>query len=64
MLDELPATVKRAIARYIPDLIYIHQLSYDQADFIMRELLSCMVGYPVRAIVTDHTKGRIKTFRI
>lgn len=56
ILDALPATVKSAMTKYIPDLIYRHQLSYDQASGIMHELLSCLNGYPVKAVVTDNTQ--------
>jgi hypothetical protein len=55
-LDNLPATVTDLMTRYIPDLIYLNQLSYDRADFIMRDLLRLLSGYDVKATVTDHTQ--------
>lgn len=57
-LDGLPATVTSAMTRDIPDLIYRNQLSYDQADFIMRNLLRILDGHPVKATVTDHTQRK------
>lgn len=62
ILDGLPAIVTSAMTRYIPDLIYRNQISYDQADFIMRELLRILNGYPVKATVTDHTKRKTQVY--
>lgn len=53
-LDELPATITEAVYRHVKD--YRGGLTYDRADFIMRNLLWLLSGYDVKATVTDHTQ--------
>ncbi|HEE9874044.1 TPA: hypothetical protein R8G32_002213 [Citrobacter braakii] len=55
-LDDLPATTAEALHRYVQD--YLNGLTRDNAEFIMRNLLRILDGYPVRATVTDHTRRK------
>lgn len=55
-LDDLPATTAEALHRYVQG--YRDGLTRDNAEFIMRNLLRILDGYPVRATVTDHTRRK------
>lgn len=64
ILDDLPLTVTSAMAQHIPDLIYRNELSYEQAEVIMHQLIRILEGYPVKSVVTDNTKcgTRVSSF--
>ena len=59
-LDELPAAITEAIYKHVKD--YRGGLTYDRADFIMRDLLWLLSGYDIKAIVTDHTQRETQVY--
>ncbi|MDS7719150.1 hypothetical protein N7605_04785 [Pantoea ananatis] len=59
-LDELPAAITEAVYRHVKD--YWGGLSYNRADFIMRNLLWLLSGYDVKATVTDHTQRETRVY--
>ena len=59
-LDELPAAITEAVYKHVKD--YRGGLTYDRADFIMRNLLWLLGGYDVKAIVTDHTQHETQVY--
>ena len=59
-LDELPAAITEAVYKHVKD--YRGGLTYDRADFIMRDLLWLLSGYDVKAIVTDHTQRETQVY--
>ncbi len=59
-LDELPAAITEAVYKHVKD--YRDGLTYDRADFIMRNLLKLLEGYDVKATVTDHTQRETQVY--
>ncbi|AIX72566.1 hypothetical protein ACWJ7D_000127 [Cronobacter sakazakii] len=59
-LDELPVATIKALHRHVQG--YRGGLTYDRADFIMRNLLWLLGGYDVKAIVTDHTQRETQVY--
>ncbi|CNI30124.1 hypothetical protein ACY3SZ_001544 [Yersinia enterocolitica] len=59
-LDELPAAITEAACKHVQ--VYRGSLTYDRADFIMRDLLRLLDGYDVKAIVIDHTQSKTQVY--
>ncbi|EPV7105031.1 hypothetical protein [Escherichia coli] len=59
-LDELPAATAEVLHKHVQG--YRDDLTYDRADFIMRNLLRILDGHPVKATVTDHTQRKTRVY--